>query len=70
MNLGIGARNLGECLLLQLERMNEKDNEIYQIVHKHLDLLGRNKLEEIASIMDIPIERVVKCAEKIGKTRS
>lgn len=64
---GIGARNLGECLLLQLERMNEKDNEIYEIVHKHLDLLGRNKLEEIASIMDIPIERVVQCAEKIGR---
>ena len=64
---GIGARNLGECLLLQLERMNEKDNELYQIVHKHLDLLGRNKLEEIASIMDIPIKRVVQCAEKIGR---
>ena len=64
---GIGARNLGECLLLQLERMNEKDNETYQIIHNHLDLLGRNKLEEIASIMDIPIERVVECAEKIGR---
>ena len=50
---GIGARDLKECLLLQLERSDEQEGEAYQLVQFHIELLGRNKLEEIASLMGL-----------------
>ena len=35
---GIGARDLKECLLLQLERSNEREGEAYQLVQLHIEL--------------------------------
>ena len=64
---GIGARNLKECLLLQLERSGERESEAYQLVEHHLDRLGRNKLEEIASFMGLAIDRVSELADRIGQ---
>lgn len=45
---GIGARDLRECLLLQLERRGQGDSLEYLVVRDHLELLGRRRYEEIA----------------------
>lgn len=45
---GIGARDLRECLLLQLERRGMGQSLEYLIVRDHLDALGRRRYEEIA----------------------
>jgi RNA polymerase sigma-54 factor len=64
---GIGARNLKECLLLQLERSGERQSEAYQLVERHLDQLGRNKFEEIAAAMGLAVERVSELADRVGQ---
>lgn len=44
---GIGARDLRECLLLQLDRLDRKKSLAFQIVDKHLDDVARNRLEVV-----------------------
>ncbi|MEX1110951.1 MAG: RNA polymerase factor sigma-54 [Chthoniobacterales bacterium] len=50
---GVGARDLPECLLLQLARRGEGQSAAARIAEKHLDLLGRKKFAEIASALRV-----------------
>ncbi len=51
---GIGARDLRECLLLQLERRdNGRKSLAYKVVDKHLDAVGRNKLIPITKSLNV-----------------
>ena len=65
---GIGARNLSECLKLQLER-EELDAELLQdaetIVRDHLELIAKNHLHVIAKKMKLTQERVNNCCDLI-----
>lgn len=45
---GVGARDLRECLLLQLERLGKRDSIEYLVVRDHLEALGRRRYEDIA----------------------
>jgi RNA polymerase sigma-54 factor len=45
---GIGARDLRECLLLQLERTKQQDSLEYAIVRNFMDALGKRRIPEIA----------------------
>lgn len=63
---GVGARNLRECLLRQLERMTVSNNLAYRIVRDHLDRLGAHKLQEIARALHCGVEEVQAAAELIG----
>ena len=45
---GVGARNLRECLLLQIESVNGKGGVAWQIVSNHLRLLETRQYKEIA----------------------
>jgi RNA polymerase sigma-54 factor len=64
---GVGARDLRECLLLQLKRSGQEESQEYQLVADYLDLLGRHKFEEIARTMGLTIERVKELAESVAK---
>jgi len=64
---GVGARDLRECLLLQLKRAGKEDSQEYQLVANHLDLLGRHKYDEIARAMGLTGERVKELAEAVAK---
>jgi RNA polymerase sigma-54 factor len=55
---GVGARDLGECLKLQLARLGESHNTAARIVEGHLDFLGRKKFSEIASALGVPLDQV------------
>ncbi len=59
---GIGARNISECLILQLERMGISNNIVENIIMYDLELIGRNKLKDISKKYKISIE---KCKEAI-----
>lgn len=63
---GIGARNISECLILQLERMGISNNIVENIIMNDLELIGRNKLKDIAKKYKISIE---KCKEAIEVIR-
>jgi len=46
--VGVGATDLRDCLLLQLERMGKADTLAGDIVRHHLDTLARHKFDRIA----------------------
>jgi len=50
---GVGARDLAECLRLQLARRGEAQSTAARIAEHHLDLLGRKKFAEIASALRV-----------------
>ncbi|VGO21190.1 RNA polymerase sigma-54 factor [Pontiella sulfatireligans] len=64
---GVGARDLRECLLLQLKRMKREDSQEYQMIDQHLDLIGRHKYEDIARAMGLTSDRVKELAKAVAK---
>lgn len=55
--LGIGARNLRECLLIQLEALSEQEAThplAFTLIDCYLDRLGRSQFAEIARELKVP----------------
>ena len=55
---GVGASNLRECMLLQIESMNGKGGVAWQIVSNHIRLLETRQYKEIAKQLGRPMEHV------------
>jgi RNA polymerase sigma-54 factor len=55
---GVGALNLQDCLLLQLEARGSRDSIAWKIVHDHLKLLETRQLSQLAKILGRPLEHV------------
>ena len=64
---GVGARDLRECLLIQLHRQGKEQTIEYKIVSEHMEDLGRRRFPEIARRMGISIEDVQKAADNIAR---
>ncbi|MEP6585891.1 MAG: RNA polymerase factor sigma-54, partial [Candidatus Udaeobacter sp.] len=64
---GVGARDLRECLLIQLRRQGKEQSLEYRIVSEHMDDLGRHRFLEIARRMAISVEEVQKTADNIAR---
>lgn len=62
---GIGARDLKECLLLQLNRNNKEDKTALRVVEEYLDLLGKNQLPQIAAKLGVTLAELNDCCERI-----
>ncbi len=63
---GVGARDLRECLLRQLERVTLSNGLAIKIISNHIDRLAAHKLQEIARALKVKVEEVQKAAELIG----
>jgi RNA polymerase sigma-54 factor len=63
---GVGARNLQECLLLQLERADKKDSLEYRIVSQCMEALGKRRLPEIARSLGLSVDQVQEGVERIA----
>jgi RNA polymerase sigma-54 factor len=64
---GVGARDLRECLLIQLHRQGKEQTIEYKIVSEHMEDLGRRRFPEIARRMGISVEEVQKAADNIAR---
>lgn len=64
---GVGARDLRECLLLQLERAGRQDSLEYSIIREHMDALGRRRFPEIARTLGKTIEEVQTAVDRISQ---
>src|SRR5436190_13499887 len=62
---GVGARDLRECLLLQLQRQGKENTLEYKIVSEYMEDLGRRRFPEIARRMGISVEDVQRAANNI-----
>jgi RNA polymerase sigma-54 factor len=65
--LGIAARDVRECLLIQLRALSPKDLLAQQIVSDHLKQVQNKQFREIARALDRPLKNVERCVELIRK---
>jgi RNA polymerase sigma-54 factor len=64
---GVGARDIRECLLLQLDSFKGDHSIERFIVESHLESLAGNKLPDIAKALNEPLERVKLAADFIKR---
>jgi RNA polymerase sigma-54 factor len=64
--VGVGARDLRDCLLIQLRRLGKEQSLEYRIVDKHLDDLGKRRYPEIARRLGTTVDQVQRCANFIA----
>ncbi len=63
---GVGARNLRECLLLQLEANGQGDSLAARIVRDYLDLLEGKRYDKLSRELGATLEEVVAAANTIA----
>ncbi|MDD3276332.1 MAG: RNA polymerase factor sigma-54 [Kiritimatiellales bacterium] len=64
--VGVGARNLKECLLLQLRHQGKGDSLEAVLVRDHLDKLGAHQYEQIARAMHLQPEKIKELSDAIA----
>jgi RNA polymerase sigma-54 factor len=64
---GIGARDLPECLLIQLKVLDPQNTLAQQIIAEHLKLLQNNQLKEVARALNRPVELVKRAVDVIKR---
>jgi RNA polymerase sigma-54 factor len=64
---GVGARDLRECLMLQLERAGEKNTLEYRIVSEFMEALGKRRIPEIARGTGTGTDEVQFSLERIAR---
>ena len=64
---GVGAMDLRECLLLQLERAGRQDSLEYRIIKDFMEALGKRRIPEIARGTNRTIEEVQESLGKIAR---
>ena len=64
--VGVAARDLRECLLIQIKRLGKGDDLEAQMVGNHLAELGRKKYQDIARSLKVPLDRVQSAAQFIA----
>ena len=64
--VGIGAIDLRDCLLIQLERLGKHHSLEYRIIDHHLDDLARKRYPQIAKKLSVVPEQITKAAEFIA----
>ena len=55
---GVGAKDIRECLLLQLESRNGKGGVAWQLVSDHLKLLEMRQVRDLPKVMGRPMEHI------------
>ena len=65
--VGVGARDLRECLLLQLERAGQTESLEAHIVRDFMDALGKRKIPEIARGTGKSVDEVQEALARISQ---
>src|SRR5579883_3021058 len=65
--IGVGARDLRECLLLQLKAFDPQNTLAQQIVSDHLKQVQSNQIKEIARALNRPMDVVKHAIDAIKK---
>ena len=64
---GIGARNLKECLFIQLEKLNLLDENLQFIINNSLEDIANNRFSNIAKNLNISVRRAQAYGDLIKK---
>ncbi len=64
---GVGARDVGECLAIQLEQRGQGGGLAERLVREHLADLEARRYKRIASVQKVSLDAVVAAARTIGE---
>jgi RNA polymerase sigma-54 factor len=64
---GVGARDLRECLLIQMAQSSEDMSFEQRLVSEHMDELLENRLPDIARKMNCSVEEINRAIERMSK---
>ncbi|MFH1018091.1 MAG: RNA polymerase factor sigma-54 [Pseudomonadota bacterium] len=64
--IGVGARDLRECLLIQARNLPENEL-VLKIIGEHLKDLERKALGSVAKACDVPVAEIVEAVKKISR---
>ncbi len=64
--VGVGARNISECLGLQLERLGSAAGVAYQLVKGHLEDVARKHYAQLAKTLNTAVEEIQKAVHLIS----
>lgn len=64
---GVGARDIRECLLLQLKQAGKEGSRVHAVVRDHFDDLVNHRWAEIARAMGISVREVQDAADEIAR---
>ena len=64
---GVGARDLRECLMIQLSRLGREDTLAHRIVDGHFDDFLNRRWKEIAQAVEVSRGEVQEAADEIAK---
>ena len=64
--LGVGARNLRECLLIQHARLAAEDETMRIMIDVHIPNLERKSYSKIAKEMGVEMDEVIRAAKRIS----
>ncbi|MGH9318360.1 MAG: RNA polymerase factor sigma-54 [Vicinamibacteria bacterium] len=65
--VGIAARDLRECLLIQIRHLDLEETFVETMVSEHLELLQNHRFNDIAKAMKLPVEEVIEHCEIIRR---
>src|SRR5215831_5966000 len=64
---GVGAQDLRECLMLQLERSGQRETLEYRIVRDYMEALGKRRIPEISRGTGQSVDDVQAALERIAR---
>ena len=64
---GVGARDLKECLLIQLREENNADSLVYKIIEDHFDQVVNHRWAEISKLLGVSPQDVQAAADDVAK---
>jgi len=64
--IGVGAKDLRECLLLQLRAKDREDSPAYKIVDSYLPYLQNKRYDYIAKKIEVPVEKIKEAIKEIA----
>jgi RNA polymerase sigma-54 factor len=64
--VGVAARDLRECLLIQVRHLRIQDLLVIKLIDQHLDLMQRKDYRAIARAQDVTLEAVAAAADVIA----
>ena len=65
--VGVGARSLRECLLLQMQAEPDPDPVAIELIDRHLKALSERRYEDLARALGEPSERIVAALASIRR---
>ncbi|MCM8527010.1 MAG: RNA polymerase factor sigma-54, partial [Lentisphaeraceae bacterium] len=63
--VGIGARDLQECMMLQLKKKEMENTLEFKIVSKHLDLVQKNHIPQLAKKLNVTPNKIYEALKVI-----